>query len=51
MLMVKINGKDYTKEQFREWVQTTRVKAERKKEIEARKNRKSLLKSHCTIGS
>jgi hypothetical protein len=49
--MVKVNDKLLNREQFREWVQTARIKAERKKEIEARKNRKSLLKSHCTIGS
>ena len=39
--MVKINGKDYTKEQFREWVQTARIKAERKKKIKERKNKKT----------
>ena len=43
--MVKVNDKLLNREQFHEWVQTARLKVERQRKIEARKNRKSLLKS------
>ena len=49
MLMVKINGKDYNKEQFREWVQKNRLNIERRKKVEAKRNRKSLLKSKSSL--
>ena len=49
MLMVKINGKDVNREQFHEWVQANRLNQERRKKIEERKNRKSLLKSKSSL--
>jgi hypothetical protein len=48
--MVKVNDKEMNKEQFREWVQTARLNVEKRKAAKARAERKSLLKSHCTIG-
>lgn len=43
--MVKVNGKELDREQFHEWIAQAKLTAEKRKRIEARKNRKSLLKS------
>ena len=47
--MVKVNGKELNREQFKEYVQLAKLTAERRKKIEARKNRKSTLKSKSSI--
>jgi hypothetical protein len=47
--MVKVNGKELNREQFANWVQLAKLTAEKRKKIEARKNRKSLLKSKSSI--
>ena len=47
--MVKVNGKEMNREQFKEYVQLARLTIERKRKIEARKNRKSTLKSKSSI--
>ena len=47
--MIKVNGKELNREQFKEYVQLAKLTAERKKKIEARKNRKSTLKSKSSI--
>ena len=47
--MVKVNGKEMNREQFGEWIQLLKLTAERKKKIEARKNRKSILKSKSSL--
>lgn len=47
--MVKVNGKEINREQFKEYVQLARLTIERKRKIEARKKRKSTLKSKSSI--
>lgn len=47
--MVNVNGKQLNREQFREWVQTNRLNQEKRKKIEAKKNRVSLLKSKSSL--
>lgn len=49
--MVRVNNKEMTKEEFREWVQLAKLNAEKRKAAKARAERKSLLKSRCTIGT
>lgn len=49
MLMVNVNDKPLNREQFHEWVQKNRLNIERRKKIEAKKNRKSLLKSKSSL--